>query len=644
MTSELHYKYILFCIFQICLLSNPIILAGQDNSQTIIDSLTQTLALTDSIEVKKRILTSLSVQYCYEGNWLKHDQIIQEMFLLQEEEADSAYLADTYNRLGISNSLKGNNKGSIENFQKALMINQARGHMFGVSASYENLALVYEGMGEYSNAVECLLKSIEIKKEYNYSRLFNIYIKLASLQHLLKTEKVDYYIALARQELKKMDNIKPADKVVFYNELSVIFRDREMYDSSIFYSRNMLRLSKEINWNYGTAAGLGNLAEVFYKTGDLDSSIVYHRYSLALSEGISDCSGITEEYLYLAKLYKELAKNDSVLFYANKSLQKAKECDLLPSQSEALKFIADYYSSQNDTELAYLFLQEYYILKDSISSTDVKNHIAEMEAIYQSKVKEQQIDLLTAENEINSQRLQVSFLTLAILTILILLILYVFYVRKRQAKFKEDKLKQQLFRSQMNPHFIFNVLGSIQNYLYKNQAQIATTYLARFSFLTRSILSNSLKESIPLEEEIEILKSYIELEKMRLNNSFEYEILFDEDLETEFINIPPMMIQPFIENAVKHGLKELKENGKLSVAFVDKKDLLEVVITDNGIGIDESRKLNKSGHKSMALSIFSQRMQIIRKYSHKIPEPKIEDRSVYGMQGTLVELSLPILN
>ncbi|MDF1572929.1 MAG: tetratricopeptide repeat protein, partial [Bacteroidales bacterium] len=165
------------------------------------------------------------------------------MLHLQQEKSDSAYLADTYNELGISSSLRGENTESLKYFQEAFNINSARGHMFGVSASYENLAQVYIDMGNYNTAVDCLLKSIEIKKEHNYSRIFNIYMKLASIQTILETDKVDHYIGLARQEIQAMDSVQPADQVVFYNELGAILRDQGMYDSSIVCNRYVVQIS-----------------------------------------------------------------------------------------------------------------------------------------------------------------------------------------------------------------------------------------------------------------------------------------------------------------------------------------------------------------------------------------------------------------
>jgi tetratricopeptide (TPR) repeat protein len=644
MTGRPNSNFFLFCILLICFLGGPGYVSGQDAKQAEVDSLLRVVETTDDLELKKSALISLCVLYRYEGDWEKQDLIIQQMLLVQEEKVDSAYLADTYNQLGISNSLRGDNEESLNYFQKALDINSARGHMFGVSASYENLAQVYIDMGNYNSAVDCLLKSIEIKKEHNFSRIFNIYIKLASIQTILGTDKVDYYIGLAREELQGMDSIQPADQVLFYHELGNIFRDQGMYDSSIVCNRFVVQISQEINWRNGIAAGLGNLADVFQEMGELDSSIIYHRYSLQLSEEISDSEGMSEEYLSLAKLYMEIGRHDSVMVLANKSFQMAVECDYLLKQSEALKFIADYYSSRNDFEQAFSALQAFYEIEDSIASAEVINNIAELEARYQSQVKEQQIELLTFENQLSSQRLRTSILTGAILIILLLLIISIFFMRRRQQKLKEANLKQQLFLSQMNPHFIFNALGSIQNYLYKNKPDLTAGYLARFSFLMRSILNNSSKRSISLSEEIEILRNYIELEQMRLGNSFDFEIQYPDDMETEFIDIPPMMIQPFVENAIKHGLKEGKADGRLTLTFKDKNEYLEVQVTDNGVGIDASMKSRQADHKSMALSIFNRRMQIYRKHSRKLPLPTLRDRSHSGGQGTGVELFIPVLN
>lgn len=216
-------------------------------------------------------------------------------------------------------------------------------------------------------------------------------------------------------------------------------------------------------------------------------------------------------------------------------------------------------------------------------------------------------------------------------------------IRKRNAQLAQDDLKQKLFRSQMNPHFIYNALGSIQNYMYKNETTKAAQFLGNFASLSRSILKYSAENTIDLTSEIEMLKNYIELEKMRMPNVFDYEIIIDYDLETDLIHIAPMMIQPFIENAIKHGFCDKTEGGKLKLELIDKKELLEVIIMDNGIGINNSRRQN-SKHESMSTKIFYDRMKYLKKKNKHIPDIEIKDISTNETSGTKVVLYLPILN
>ncbi|HSH51716.1 MAG TPA: histidine kinase, partial [Bacteroidales bacterium] len=268
--------------------------------------------------------------------------------------------------------------------------------------------------------------------------------------------------------------------------------------------------------------------------------------------------------------------------------------------------------------------------------------ISEIETQYETEKKEQQIELLSAENRIKNQRIKFGIVTISGLLLLIVVIISLMIIRRRNAQLAHDDLKQKLFRSQMNPHFIFNALGSIQNYMYKNKTKKAARFLGNFASLSRSILKYSDENIIDLDSEIEMLKNYIELEKMRMPDVFNYEIKTDKDLETEFIQIAPMMIQPFVENAIKHGFCDKKDGGKLKVEFIDKKDLLEVIITDNGIGINHSKQ--KSKHESMSTKIFYDRMKYLKKKNKHIPDIEIKDRTDEETRGTKVVLYLPILN
>ncbi len=271
------------------------------------------------------------------------------------------------------------------------------------------------------------------------------------------------------------------------------------------------------------------------------------------------------------------------------------------------------------------------------------NSITEIETQYETEKKEQQIELLSAENKIKNQRIRLGIAVILVLLLMITAISFMMIIRRRNAQMAQDDLKQKLFRSQMNPHFIFNALGSIQNYMYKNDTKKAAQFLGNFASLSRSILKYSSEESISLEKEIETLTNYLELEKMRMKNAFAYEFIVNQDLETEFINIPPMMIQPFIENAIKHGLKDADKDGKISIEIRDKADILEVIILDNGVGFENSQQNKDENHESMATKIFQERMKHLKKKNKHIPDILIEDISKDEKSGTKVHLFLPII-
>lgn len=193
------------------------------------------------------------------------------------------------------------------------------------------------------------------------------------------------------------------------------------------------------------------------------------------------------------------------------------------------------------------------------------------------------------------------------------------------------ELEQKTLRLQMNPHFIFNALNSIQSQIGTGNEKEARYYLAKFSRLMRQILDNSRNAVITLEEEVETLENYLLIEKFCNGDRFDYEIHVDEKLETDYIQMPPMLLQPFVENAIKHGLKHLDpqgkamQRGKITVEFREQGNLLECSVTDNGIGREKSEELNRNSketyHQSTALAVTQERLDLLR-----------EDREIQAME------------
>ena len=224
-------------------------------------------------------------------------------------------------------------------------------------------------------------------------------------------------------------------------------------------------------------------------------------------------------------------------------------------------------------------------------------------------------------------------------------ILYL-YIKKIKIKQQNTELEQKLLASQMNPHFIFNALAAIQSYMFNNQSEEAGNYLSGFSRLVRLILQNSRSRFIPLNDEIQTLKLYLKLQKLRFADKFEYELSFPPPNRWHDIMVPPMMAQPFIENSIEHGILHKEGNGLILLSITLNEKTICMEICDDGIGIEKSKELNQNqrNHTSFATSITRERLAILEKMYKVKTEISIIDRSVTEQtNGTRVILTIPYI-
>ena len=209
-------------------------------------------------------------------------------------------------------------------------------------------------------------------------------------------------------------------------------------------------------------------------------------------------------------------------------------------------------------------------------------------------------------------------------------------------------LELKALRSQMNPHFIFNSLNSIQYFVLKNEPKEAYTYLTKFSSLMRMILQNARVKYISLHEEYEWLSTYLELEKLRMEQQLDFSITIDESLDPKRTFVPSMLVQPYVENAIVHGLLPKQNNRVLTIRFTRKNKNLQCVIEDNGIGRDKSAELNAQRtkkHKSQGIRVTSERLKVLTQDRDESPEFFIKDLFDENGEasGTRVTLILPIV-
>jgi LytS/YehU family sensor histidine kinase len=215
------------------------------------------------------------------------------------------------------------------------------------------------------------------------------------------------------------------------------------------------------------------------------------------------------------------------------------------------------------------------------------------------------------------------------------------------AEKKASQSELKAFKSQMNPHFFYNALNTVQSYILSNDKKLAISYLSKFSSLTRSILEMTEKDSISIADEIKTLKLYLDIEKARFNDDFEFNIKTENIDDIDQTKIPTMFLQPYVENAVKHGLLHKEGTKKLIVAFSIQKDVLYIAIEDNGIGRQKSTELNaikNKHHTSFATEAMQNRIEILNKTRSKpIKLEYIDKKNNYEQaSGTIVKIEIPL--
>ena len=210
-----------------------------------------------------------------------------------------------------------------------------------------------------------------------------------------------------------------------------------------------------------------------------------------------------------------------------------------------------------------------------------------------------------------------------------------------------NQSKLKAIKSQMNPHFFYNALNTLQSFILSNEKRLAIDYLSKFSNLTRTILEMTEKDFISISEEVKTLQLYLDIEKGRFDEDFSYEIQVGKNIDQESIKIPTMLLQPYVENAVKHGLLHKQGDKKVVISFEKQNNELSIKIDDNGIGRQKSSELNQiknKNHQSFATEALQNRIDLLNEYNHKNISLKIIDKHNLQNQptGTLVEIIIPI--
>jgi tetratricopeptide (TPR) repeat protein len=548
------------------------------------------------------------------------------------------YLANMYAAMGDFTASNNAYEIALEGAEKA----KDNGEIAKISM---NLASNYNFTGQYEKAIEYGLYALKIKESSNnLERICYHYIAMGNIfRENNNNAKWEEYV----QKAYKMKDVEGCasfiDIAKIYNSLGGIEVQREDFEKALIFYDTLLVLSREAEYNQGISTALTNSAGVYKQLGKVTRALeLASEAEHFFGENPYD---VIFSNNFKAELYQQVGQHKKALELANQNIQMAEINNFSTEKLKCLLLLYEENFLLSDYEQAYYWNDSLRSSERLLRDEDIRQSIEDLEAKYETEKKEQQIDLLTAENKLKSQRINAGVGLISVLLIVIFLITYILSIRRKQAALIQNDLHQQVLRSQMNPHFIFNVLGSIQSFMLRNDTRAASKFLAQFASLIRATLQNSALETISLADEMAMLKDYIDLEKMRSTYLFDYVIDFDEGLEVDLIQIPPMLVQPFVENSIKHGFRNLNRKGSLKLQITDKVHWIEFVIEDNGNGI-QNKEAKLKEHQSMAIEIFEKRRKLIQ-HKHK-KEFSFEMLNLSDLNkessGLKVIITIPILN
>lgn len=553
---------------------------------------------------------------------------------------------------------------------------------------YNAFTQIAIGQKDFLTARNYLNEEAKILTKFNCpERLSRHYTNYSLLYQFLNKHDSAVYVAL-----KGLDYAETAKDTLTQIRLCAnigsFFDQLKQYDKAIYYEKMGLELARKTNNSYYLAGLLVQSASSYLTLFEnsknekyLDSLILFSKEGLSAAfesrtlPYVLDAYGVISQYYYHKKQFKNaLNYADSVvltapkganffnlnlqgafasksqIYYEQKEFLKAKQNadsalyygNLFNVQTTIKPLELLYKSSKElgDYNTALSSFERMTHLKDSIFNLEKNEAIAELEKKYNQAKNEKTIKELSQEAEIKNLRIRVLIGFVVIALILILVIVIVF--RQRTLKNKQIILEteQRLNRSRINPHFFFNAITSLQGIAVKeNDGKKVAQNLYKFSSLMRKTLESSYNDYITVDEELEFINQYIELQKLKDNNSFDFEVELQHELESDALLLPSMLIQPFLENSIEHGFSNIDYNGLLQLKIKEENKKLIIHIVDNGAGL-KSKSETTNKHISRATQITKDRLYLLKKEKNVDCDFSVLENET---KGVTVQIFLPLL-
>ena len=416
------------------------------------------------------------------------------------------------------------------------------------------------------------------------------------------------------------------------------FLQQKKMDAAISYAQRADKVGQHIS---GTALLL--LGDIQTVKGNPDSAMHFYAAAATAYFDYNNNASVSNVFLRIKDYYLAKNKADSTYHYARLAFLAALQYRRFENSIAAAAFLVQLFREKHQPDSALFYTEQIMQAKDNLAAQAREKQLA---AIYfNERIGEKELEAAKR----TSRSVLVLYLLIGGVLVLLLLGLYLRARMRSSFQKKMAEVEMKALRAQMNPHFIFNCLTSINRYIVKSDNKTASGYLTKFARLIRLILDNSAAEYISLEKELQTLKLYLEMESLRFDNAFEFEIINADAIAAETVSIPPMLIQPYVENAIWHGLLHKETKGKLWVRCRNNSNQsMSVEIEDNGVGIAKAVQLHTNEtmkRKSYGMQLTRDRIDLIsRLYNFKTSVTVTNLTNKEGMAtGTKVVLDIPLI-
>ena len=558
-----------------------------------------------------------STQLIIGGKFDEAEKVITNVLHAAHDPQNVEMKASAYYNLALCQKKQDRYAQAIAYYDTALAIFNEMQHVAGIIASHNEIASIYRLLQENDHAVRHYRAGLYWAKKHNMSLLMTKLYHGLAIAHSRGGHQ-DSALHFETQSLAINESLNDSD-FIFLNCVqlgTIMARKKDERASGRFFER-----AKQI----GEA----------FRVSKARWGVYYRGYS---------------EYLLAFNLLQEA---DTVLPY---TLVLTRATSTPSKLYDCYVRLAELKSLQGKNDEAYAWMKRVLAYKDSIEPAALQDRVATLEARYWGQQQAQALELAQANELLATERAdreaeakegvqtQRNVIIIAIIVIALLgMIIWKQKSRHRKVEVERRMAEIELkaLRAQMNPHFLFNAMNAIQMLINMDDMAAANRYLAKFARLIRMILENSEKKTVALEDELILLELYIELEALRYK--FTYEIKADEELDKFGTQVPSMVLQPFVENAIKHGLAKREEGARLSIVLTKGEAGIHCVIEDNGVGRSKTLKSKHLEHRSMGIRITNERLRLFQNQGGAGKEAAITDLlDEEGVpSGTRVELVLP---